>query len=124
MVLPNIFWQGIEQFNQRQFYYCHDTLESIWLESSEPDKTFYQSILQIAVGCYHLERSNWKGAVTLLGEGIKKLRDYQPSYEGVEVCELLDSSFLLLKEIQRIKPEDLAEHYPILASHIPTIGKI
>lgn len=124
MVLPNIFWQGIEQFNQRQFYCCHDTLESIWLESSEPDKTFYQSILQIAVGCYHLERSNWKGAVTLLGEGIKKLRDYQPSYEGIEVCELLDSSFLLLKEIQRIKPEDLAKHYPILASHIPTIGKI
>ena len=124
MVLPNLFWQGIEQFNQRQFYYCHDTLESIWLESSEPDKTFYQSILQIAVGCYHLERSNWKGAVTLLGEGIKKLRDYQPSYEGVEVCELLSSSFLLLKEIQRVKPEDLAKHYPILASHIPTIGKI
>ena len=124
MVLPNIFWQGIEQFNQRQFYCCHDTLESIWLESSEPDKTFYQSILQIAVGCYHLERSNWKGAVTLLGEGIKKLRDYQPSYEGVEVCELLGSSFLLLKEIQRIKPEDLAKHYPILVSHIPTIGKI
>jgi len=124
LVLPNIFWQGIEQFNQRQFYCCHDTLESIWLESSEPDKTFYQSILQIAVGCYHLERSNWKGAVTLLGEGIKKLRDYQPSYEGIEVCELLDSSFLLLKEIQRIKPEDLAKHYPILASHIPTIGKI
>ncbi|MEI6380569.1 MAG: DUF309 domain-containing protein [Cyanobacteriota bacterium ELA615] len=124
MVLPNIFWQGIEQFNQRQFYCCHDTLESIWLESSEPDKTFYQSILQIAVGCYHLERSNWKGAVTLLGEGIKKLRDYQPSYEGVEVCELLDSSFLLLKEIQQIKPEDLAKHYPILASLIPTIGKI
>lgn len=124
MVLPNLFWQGIEQFNQRQFYYCHDTLESIWLESSEPDKTFYQSILQIAVGCYHLERANWKGAVTLLGEGIKKLRDYQPSYEGVEVCELLSSSFLLLKEIQRVKPEDLAKHYPILASHIPTIGKI
>jgi len=124
LVLPNIFWQGIEQFNQRQFYCCHDTLESIWLESSEPDKTFYQSILQIAVGCYHLERSNWKGAVTLLGEGIKKLRDYQPSYEGVEVCELLDSSFLLLKEIQQIKPEDLAKHYPILASLIPTIGKI
>jgi uncharacterized protein len=124
LVLPNLFWQGIEQFNQRQFYYCHDTLESIWLESSEPDKTFYQSILQIAVGCYHLERSNWKGAVTLLGEGIKKLRDYQPSYEGVEVCELLSSSFLLLKEIQRVKPEDLAKHYPILASHIPTIGKI
>ena len=50
----NLFSQGIEQFNRREFYPCHDTLEAIWMDSIEPDKTFYQGILQIAVGCYHI----------------------------------------------------------------------
>ncbi|MDY7012991.1 MAG: DUF309 domain-containing protein, partial [Cyanobacteriota bacterium] len=68
MPLPPAFQQGVEEFNRQEFYTCHDTLEALWMDSTEPDKTFYQGILQIAVGCYHLGNSNWHGAVTLLGE--------------------------------------------------------
>ncbi|MDJ0676909.1 MAG: DUF309 domain-containing protein, partial [Calothrix sp. MO_167.B42] len=28
--LPQEFWEGVEQFNSRQFYACHDTLEALW----------------------------------------------------------------------------------------------
>jgi len=70
--------QGITQFNQQDFYGCHDTLEAIWLEAIAPEKNFYQGILQIAVGCYHLGNDNWRGAVILLGEGIRRLADYSP----------------------------------------------
>lgn len=104
-VVPEEFWQGVDQFNQRQFYACHDTLEALWMEASEPQKTFYQGILQIAVAFYHLGNCNWRGSVILLGEGINKLQRYSPTYAGIDVEELLTSSAALLMELQRAGPE-------------------
>lgn len=101
------FRQGVEQFNQRQFYDCHDTLEALWMEATEIDKTFYQGILQVAVGCYHLSNYNWRGAVILLGEGIRKLRDYEPDYLEINVTSLTEMSFNLLTYLQQIPPEDI-----------------
>lgn len=103
------FWQGVEQFNQQQFYACHDTLEAVWLEAFEPDKNFYQGILQIAVACYHLQNHNWRGAVILLGEGIKRLSNYQPIYEEIEVTYLIEQSSQLLEQLQQIEPEQIKE---------------
>jgi predicted metal-dependent hydrolase len=99
--VPQEFWQGIEQFNSGQFYACHDTLEALWIEATEPDKTFYQGILQIAVALYHLSNHNWRGAAILLGEGSNRLRSYPSVYSGIDVDELLDQSAALLKIIQQ-----------------------
>ncbi|BAU64453.1 hypothetical protein STA3757_18250 [Stanieria sp. NIES-3757] len=103
------FWQAIEQFNQQQFYACHDTLEALWLEAVEPDKNFYQGILQIAVACYHLGNQNWRGAVILLGEGVKRLSNYQPIYEEIDVTSLIEESSQLLQQLQQIEPEQIQE---------------
>lgn len=103
------FWQGIDQFNNQEFYACHDTLESLWMDSCEPHKKFYQGILQIAVGCYHLGNHNWQGAVILLGEGVRQISDYQPSYEGINTSSLLDQSLELLEALQRIQPEEISK---------------
>ncbi|WP_375496827.1 DUF309 domain-containing protein [uncultured Nostoc sp.] len=100
--IPQEFWQGVEQFNSGQFYACHDTLEALWIEASEPEKTFYQGILQIAVALYHLENRNWRGAVILLGEGSNRLRRYPSSFGGVDVDELLSQSAVLLTTLQQI----------------------
>jgi uncharacterized protein len=103
------FWQGVEEFNRQEFYACHDTLEALWMETTEIDKNFYQGILQIAVGCYHLGNSNWRGAVILLGEGIKRLQTYQPIYEEVDVEQLVAQSLQLLKNLQKIEPDRINE---------------
>ncbi|WP_107670605.1 DUF309 domain-containing protein [Cyanothece sp. BG0011] len=104
-----VFLQGIEQFNRREFYACHDTLEAIWIDAAESDKRFYQGILQVAVGCYHLTNHNWRGAVILLGEGVRRLRDYQPDHETVNVTQLLEESRELLKYLQHIDPDNVAQ---------------
>lgn len=106
--IPQEFWQGVEQFNSGQFYACHDTLEALWIEASEPEKSFYQGILQIAVALYHLENRNWRGAVILLGEGSNRLRRYPSSYEGVDVDELLSQSATLLTKLQQIGQDKIA----------------
>ncbi|MEH2256839.1 DUF309 domain-containing protein [Nostoc sp.] len=107
-IIPQEFWQGVEQFNSGQFYACHDTLEALWIEAGEPEKTFYQGILQIAVALYHLENQNWRGAVILLGEGSNRLRRYPSSYSGVDVDELLSQSAVLLTTLQQIGQDLIA----------------
>jgi predicted metal-dependent hydrolase len=121
--MPTEFWQGVEQFNAGQFYACHDTLEALWIEASEPEKTFYQGILQIAVGLYHLGNRNWRGAVILLGEGSNRLRRYPSVYGNINVDELLNQSVGLLKTLQelgadKINAGNLSES---LALSLPTI---
>ncbi|MBD2504814.1 DUF309 domain-containing protein [Anabaena azotica] len=105
--MPAEFWQGVEQFNAGKFYACHDTLEALWIEASEPEKTFYQGILQIAVGLYHLGNRNWRGAVILLGEGSNRLRRYPSIYGNIDVDELLNQSAGLLKALQEIGPDKI-----------------
>ncbi|HEY9908037.1 MAG TPA: DUF309 domain-containing protein [Thermosynechococcaceae cyanobacterium] len=106
-MLPPEFWQGVEQFNQRQFYACHDTLEAIWIEAGEPDKKFYQGVLQVAVGLYHLGNDNWRGAVILLGEGSNRLQGYTPDYEGVDVEDFLEQTIALLRLLQETGAEQV-----------------
>ena len=107
----NEFKQGIEEFNQQQFYACHDTLEAIWVDADEADKRFYQGILQVAVGCYHLSNDNLRGAIILLGEAVRRLCDYQPDYEGVDVEMLLEQASQLLQALQQLPPEHTAEFF-------------
>lgn len=103
--LPEEFWQGVEQFNQQEYYSCHDTLEAIWMEAVAPEKQFYQGILQIAVGLYHLGNQNWRGAVVLMGEGISRLAPYQPDYAGIDVELFLEQVGQLLRSLQQIGPD-------------------
>lgn len=106
---PEEFWLGVEQFNTGQFYACHDTLEALWIEATEPEKTLYQGILQIAVALYHLENSNLRGAMILLGEGTNRLRRLADDNNyGINLWQLLIDSVNFLKVIQQEKPEEVS----------------
>lgn len=111
MVASPEFEQGIAEFNQQQFYACHDTFEAIWVEAPEADKRFYQGILQVAVGCYHLSNNNLRGAIILLGEAVRRLCDYQPDYQGVNVELLLEQAVQLLQTLQQLKPEQAGQFF-------------
>ncbi len=100
MRYPVQFQQGIDEFNSRQFYACHDTLEAIWMEAETMEKPFYQGILQIAVAFYHLGNLNWRGGAILLGEGINRLRKFEPEYESVDVEALVDQAVEWLTLVQ------------------------
>ncbi|MBD1941058.1 DUF309 domain-containing protein [Coleofasciculus sp. FACHB-712] len=127
--IPSEFWQGIEEFNQHEFYACHDTLEALWMEASEPEKRFYQGVLQIAVGCYHLGNLNWRGAVILLGEGMRRLEAYEPAYSGIDVTELREQSAELLTALQEAGAENVVDFVEQMqqdenVSHLPKILRI
>lgn len=108
------FWQAVDQFNQGQFYHCHDTLEALWMEASEPPRNLYQGILQIAVACYHLTNQNWRGAVILLGEGLSRLQTYQPVYADLDVTQLITQAAQLLTDLQQAGPDRVADFAQLL----------
>jgi predicted metal-dependent hydrolase len=112
--------EALQQFNQQEFYTCHDLLEALWMDAYYPEKTFYQGLLQIAVGLYHLGDRNWKGSMILLGEGISRLRDFQPEYMDINVSKLIQDSAELLNKIQKSGKEELE----VLTFKLPEIELI
>jgi uncharacterized protein len=105
--LPETFWRGLEEFNQREFYACHDTLEALWMDALHPLRLFYQGILQLAVAYYHLGNGNWKGGVILLSTGIQRLEYFAPEYLGIDVELLLDQSSVCLETLQELGSEQI-----------------
>jgi len=86
------FREGINLFNKHSFYECHDVLEDVWFDVRGSSRRFYQGLIHLAVGFYHITvRENPKGALSQLGKGIEKLSDYKPNFQGVELnCLLKD----------------------------------
>lgn len=101
--------EGIALFNRGEYYACHDVLEAIWMEAATADKPFYQGILQIAVGLYHLGNLNWQGASILLGEGVNRLRPFEPAYAGVDIERLVDCGWAWLTALHQTGRERVAE---------------
>jgi uncharacterized protein len=123
---PAEWYQAIAQFQAGDYYACHDTIEAIWIDAIEPDKKFYQGVLQIAVACYHLHNCNWQGAVVLLGEGIGRLRNYPTPYGDIDVEKLRVDSYQLLQKLQEIGRDRIDTFVESLAtdrSILPTIDR-
>jgi len=113
------FRTGIAEFNDRLFFECHETLEAIWMEDPNPRaRLFFQGLIQVAVGFYHLGNLNFKGARNLLERGSGKLEAFSPERHGVNVATLLEAVASCRAEIARLGRERLSEFD---VSLVPTI---
>lgn len=100
--------QGIAQFNRREYFEAHETLEDLW--NAEPDvcRVLYKGILQVGVGCYHLLRGNHRGALLKLRSGADYLTPFVPRCMGVEVGRLIEDARRLLAAVEAAGPDALA----------------
>ena len=83
---------GLRQFNDEDFFECHDTWEDVWMGLRGNERPFFQGLIQIAVGYYHLTCENYPGAEHLLARGIVKLEKFSPSHRRVDVADLLEKA--------------------------------
>ena len=90
---------GINLFNDADFFSAHDFFESLWVECNQNEKLFFQGMVQISVGCYHLVCGNYKGALSQFNKGKVKLNRYLPSYKNVDLNSLLSGVDLLINEL-------------------------
>jgi uncharacterized protein len=80
--------KGIEEFNNRLFFECHESLEEIWLEEHGEDRAFYQGLIQVAAGYLKWEQGILIGAIKLWRAGLEKLEAYPPIHLGVDLAAL------------------------------------
>jgi predicted metal-dependent hydrolase len=95
------FLKGIEEFNQRLFFECHETLEEIWLEDHGEDRKFYQGIIQIAAGYFKWQQGVPAGAIKLWHTGLEKIQTYGPVHLGVDIEALVQAVKRNLGELER-----------------------
>ena len=81
--------KGIAEFNRGDYFECHETLEDVWMLEAGEDKRFYQGIIQLSVGFFHLLSHNFRGAESQWEKGIAKLADYDDEHLGGNLKLLL-----------------------------------
>jgi predicted metal-dependent hydrolase len=76
---------GILFFNERAFFEAHEVWEDLWADSGPPERRFYQSLIQAAVGLYHFGNGNLRGAAKLYRSSRNYMEPYAPEYLGLNV---------------------------------------
>jgi predicted metal-dependent hydrolase len=94
-----IFKEGVALFNGVRYWHAHEKWEELWRAASDEERDFYQGLIQVAAGLLHLRRRNVRGARSKLGEGVARLRPFQPVYRGIFVNELIGRSDRLIREL-------------------------
>jgi predicted metal-dependent hydrolase len=79
----------VQEFNDGDYFECHETLEDVWLFEVGPDRPFYQGLLQLSVGCFHLLNRNHLGTESQWKKGCEKLEGFGERHLGVNLKSLL-----------------------------------
>ena len=93
------FAHGIDLFNRRAFFECHEVLEDLWRPIRGPRRLFLQSVIHLAVGFYHHQRANPTGTERQLRKGLKKLAGYLPEFDGVNTALLYREALACLERV-------------------------
>ena len=80
-----LFDRGVQQFNDGLFFECHDTLEELWTGLRGSSRDFFQGLIQVSVGFYHLTNGNRAGASSMFERSLKRFSKYPPCYFGFDL---------------------------------------
>ncbi len=83
--------QGVEEFNQGNFFEAHELWEEAWNDVVGEEKRFYQGLVQIAAGYHKLSLAQYNGARKLLERGSQTLNGFLPDYAGIDLAPLLEA---------------------------------
>ena len=96
------FELGVAEFNNGQFFECHDTFEHLWMDQRGERRRFVQGLIQVAVGIFHASRSNFRGSNSQLTKGMAKLAEFRPRTLGIDVEKLYSDLLPLHHAVQAI----------------------
>ncbi len=107
--IPGLVLKGIEEFNRGEFFEAHEYLEGAWRQETRPVRSLYQGILQVGVGFHHQQNANWRGATSLLRNGIARLAEFEPEALGIDVSRLVRGCGRCLEELERLGRKRVGE---------------
>lgn len=92
--------EGVEHFNRGDFFESHEVWEDLWHEEPPRERDFVQGMIQVAAGLVHFQRGNFRGALSLVERGVKRLEQYPQRHRGVQAGQLASDSRRVLGEIR------------------------
>jgi hypothetical protein len=80
---------GIEHFNNRQFFRCHEVLEGLYQDTDPANKPFLEALVQLAAA-FRLfsDFGEVSGPVRMIHQTLVRFEQYQPEFLQVKVQEL------------------------------------
>jgi predicted metal-dependent hydrolase len=119
---PGQLLQAIREFNGREWFECHETVEDLWIGSEGEVRNFYQGIIQIAVALHHWRNGNFGGAVSLLKGGAGYLRHVTGECQWVDVAGLIADAGRLRAALEELGKERMEELDTSLIPLIKTVS--
>ena len=113
------YLQGIEYFNECEFFEAHEAWEELWQGYQGPSRRFYQGLIQVAVCLHHFGNGNVRGAKKLYRSSRGYLENYLPHYQGLDVEKLLCELEHCCKEI--LTSQEEVPQVEIVVDRIPEI---
>lgn len=101
MQQDELLHRGVALFNGLRYWHAHEAWETLWRAADEEDRDFYQGLIMVAAGLLHLQRRNARGARNKLGEGLAKLKKYEPSYRDLILSEPVARCHLILDDLNQ-----------------------
>lgn len=87
---PKFFREGLELFNDGEWFEAHEVWEDAWRMAAGDRKRFYQGLIQCAVTLEHARRGNPRGVQSVFATAVSKFQGLPDVYRGVNVRRLID----------------------------------
>lgn len=113
------FVEGVQYFNECDFYEAHEIWEELWADYQGPSRRFFQGLIQVAVCLHHFGNGNTRGARKLYATSRKYLEDYRPVHGGVDLERFLSELERCCAEI--LESEEEFPKVEIVPDLIPEI---
>jgi hypothetical protein len=119
---PGQLLQGIREFNSREWFECHETVEDLWIGSEGEARDFYQGIIQIAVALHHWRNGNFGGAVSLLKGGAGYLVHVSGVCQWIDVAGLIADADRMRAALEELGKERMEALDPGFIPLIKTVS--
>jgi len=116
-----LYHQGIELFNEHDYFDAHEVWEDIWHMAYGVKHLFYQGMIQCSVSLEHYRRGNPRGVLSLYKSYTPKFQQVPPVFMGLDVKAFLAAMKHALDPVLLADPIPEKGSIELDLTRVPTI---
>ncbi len=116
-----LYHQGIELFNEHEFFEAHEVWEDIWHMAYGIKHSYYQGMIQCSVALEHYRRSNPRGVISLYKSYTPKFANVPAVFMGLDVTAFLAAMKHALEQVLTADPVPEKGAIELDIARVPTI---
>lgn len=113
---------GIRQFNNGEWFECHETFEALWLVADGELRNLYQGIIQLAIALHHWRNGNYNGAMRLLEGAQGYLAGVASPCLWIDVEALKTTAGEMYRQLEQLGQDGMGQFAPQLLPKIQTVS--